>query len=79
MKQRAVSYFIGLVLIFCGISFGKTIAECKKDYDYVKAGEFKKIYDPSIGEPNQWYINDHCFIRDANGICICSASPTKSQ
>jgi hypothetical protein len=68
MKQRAAFSFIGLVLIFCGISFGKTTAECKKDYDYVKAGEFKKIYDPSIGEPNQWYINDHCFIRDANGI-----------
>lgn len=34
----------------------------------IKVGEYFKIYDPSIGEPNQWYINDHCFIRDSNGL-----------
>jgi arabinan endo-1,5-alpha-L-arabinosidase len=28
----------------------------------VKAGEFVKIYDPSVGEKEKWYINDHCFI-----------------
>jgi beta-fructofuranosidase len=33
----------------------------------IKVGEFFRIYDPSIGEPNKWYINDHCFIRDSNG------------
>ena len=34
----------------------------------VRAGEFTKIYDPSIGENEKWYINDHCFIRSADGI-----------
>jgi arabinan endo-1,5-alpha-L-arabinosidase len=29
----------------------------------VAAGEFRKIYDPSTGEQEAWYINDHCFIR----------------
>ena len=29
-------------------------------------GDFKKIYDPSIGEAETWYINDHTFIQDAN-------------
>ena len=24
---------------------------------------FDKIYDPSIGENEEWYINDHCFIK----------------
>lgn len=33
----------------------------------VHAGEFFKIYDPSVGEGEQWYINDHCFIRGADG------------
>jgi beta-fructofuranosidase len=28
----------------------------------VKVGEFTRIYDPSVGEDEQWYINDHCFI-----------------
>ncbi len=32
----------------------------------VRAGFFK-IYDPSVGEKQEWYINDHCFIRGANG------------
>ena len=26
----------------------------------VKAGEFRRIYDPSVGESEEWYINDHC-------------------
>jgi beta-fructofuranosidase len=27
----------------------------------VQSGEFVKIYDPSVGEEEAWYINDHCF------------------
>jgi beta-fructofuranosidase len=34
----------------------------------VTAGKFFKIYDPGIGEETQWYINDHCFIRGADGV-----------
>lgn len=30
----------------------------------VYSGEFKHIYDPSIGEAEDWYINDHCIIHD---------------
>ncbi|MEO8538789.1 MAG: family 43 glycosylhydrolase [bacterium] len=33
----------------------------------VSAGEFTHIYDPSIGESEPWYINDHTFIRDQSG------------
>ena len=32
----------------------------------VYAGDFKLIYDPSIGEKEQWYINDHCIIHDGH-------------
>ena len=45
----------------------------------VTTGEFQHIYDPSIGESERWYINDHTFIRDHNGtwhlIGITHAEP----
>jgi beta-fructofuranosidase len=31
-----------------------------------RVGEFKKIYDPSTGEKERWYINDHTFVRAVN-------------
>lgn len=34
----------------------------------VTTSEFRKIYDPSLAENAQWYINDHSFIRDAAGL-----------
>jgi beta-fructofuranosidase len=34
----------------------------------VTAGEFVPIYDPSAGEPERWYINDHTFFRDQGGL-----------
>jgi hypothetical protein len=31
------------------------------------AGEFRRVYDPSVGEDTAWYINDHTFARDHAG------------
>ena len=33
----------------------------------IRAGEFKKIYDPSVGEKENWYINDHCIVKGEDG------------
>jgi hypothetical protein len=33
-----------------------------------KVGDFHRIYDPSVGESEPWYYNDHSFIRDRNGL-----------
>lgn len=33
----------------------------------IEVGEFERIYDPSVGEKEQWYINDHCFIMADDG------------
>ena len=33
----------------------------------IECGEFIKIYDQSINEEKEWYINDHCFIKDDKG------------
>jgi len=38
------------------------------DCNNVTAGNFTHIYDPSIGEQQKWYINDHTFIKDTKGI-----------
>jgi beta-fructofuranosidase len=34
----------------------------------IECGEFEPIYDPSVGEDERWYINDHTFIRDRAGL-----------
>ncbi len=33
----------------------------------VVAGDFTRIYNPSIGENKPWYINDHCIIAGPDG------------
>jgi hypothetical protein len=34
---------------------------------WTAAAGFTRIYDPSVGETQPWYINDHTFIRDDGG------------
>jgi beta-fructofuranosidase len=45
----------------------------------ISAGDFERIYDPSVGEVEAWYINDHTIFRDAEGtwhlIGITHAEP----
>lgn len=57
--------FLVLIMSVCFPCFF-SITACAADL--VSAGEFVKIYDPSVGEKERWYINDHCFIRGANGM-----------
>lgn len=33
----------------------------------VTAGPFTRIYDPSLGQPRPWYINDHTIVRGPDG------------
>src|SRR5262249_21309677 len=35
--------------------------------DPFTVGPFAKLYDPSVGESQKWYINDHCFIEAHDG------------
>jgi hypothetical protein len=45
----------------------------------VSAGPFERVYDPSQGEDERWYVNDHTFVRDHDGnwhlIGITHAEP----
>ena len=42
-------------------------------------GDFELVYDPSVGEAERWYVNDHTFVRDHTGtwhlIGITHAEP----
>jgi hypothetical protein len=42
-------------------------------------GAFELVYDPSVGEAERWYVNDHTFVRDRAGtwhlIGITHAEP----
>jgi beta-xylosidase len=45
----------------------------------VTAGDFTLVYDPSVGEGERWYVNDHTIVRDHTGtwhlIGITHAEP----
>lgn len=41
-----------------------TITPYEERTEVVEAGEFRKIYDPSVGETGPWYYNDHTLVRD---------------
>jgi len=45
----------------------------------VQAGPFELVYDPSVGEDEPWYVNDHTFVRGDDGtwhlIGITHAEP----
>src|SRR5262245_2089368 len=34
----------------------------------LSVGDFQRIYDPSVGEAEPWYINDHTFVRGTDGL-----------
>lgn len=34
----------------------------------VSDGAYRRIYDPSAGEPERWYVNDHTFFRTRDGL-----------
>ncbi|MHC4147348.1 MAG: glycoside hydrolase family 130 protein [Planctomycetota bacterium] len=54
------SFVMGTILVILGVAV-VFASEAEKN-TLVECGEFVKIYDPSAGEDNRWYINDHCFI-----------------
>ncbi len=53
------------ILTLLAVSFS---SHCTAGEVTVSAGKFTHIYDPSVGEAEKWYINDHCFIRGEDGL-----------
>ncbi len=53
---------ISALLFFCFTVRAAESDTKAEEKPRVTCGEFVKIYDPSVGEKEKWYINDHCFI-----------------
>lgn len=52
-----------LATLCCFVAVSTVVlAEPTEQEPLVEAGPFVKIYDPSVGENEPWYINDHCFV-----------------
>jgi len=60
--MRPIACLVVILLVICQIEY----LSCKN----VTAGDFTYIYDPSVGTPEKqkWYVNDHTFVKDANGV-----------
>jgi len=58
---------IALAFALSLLMFGRAVGAESAKKELVKAGDFVKIYDPSIGEEAKWYINDHCFVYGNDG------------
>lgn len=57
-----------LILFWCfAAGSSPVLAADSAPRTLVECGPFVKIYDPSVGEKEPWYINDHCFIQDQHG------------
>ena len=54
--------------VFAAILLGFCTPVQGAEKDLVTAGEFTRIYDPSVGEDQTWYINDHTFVCGPDGV-----------
>src|SRR5215213_4978617 len=56
------SRLLALVLVMTGLTVAP--AGAAPAPPAVSAGAFFRVYDPSAGETQQWYYNDHTMVRD---------------
>jgi arabinan endo-1,5-alpha-L-arabinosidase len=64
--RMTLAVILGIFLLNQAIAAEPAKNHAKKEL--VKAGDFVKIYDPSISDEAKWYINDHCFIYGNDGL-----------
>ncbi len=60
--RMGASAVVAVVLFIQSAAFGETEGKRR-----VECGAFVRVYDQSVGEARQWYVNDHCFIKDEEG------------
>ncbi len=65
--QRRLFFAAALAAACLLWGMGNASAQENAPKTLVEAGDFKKVYDPSVGEKEPWYINDHCLIRGKDG------------
>ncbi|WP_212754308.1 DUF2961 domain-containing protein [Nakamurella aerolata] len=67
-NAAATGYFVGLdYLSLATTASGVKVTDWSKTEEVVQAGARQRIYDPSVGENEPWYINDHTFVQGPDG------------
>ncbi|MFE0027979.1 family 43 glycosylhydrolase [Amycolatopsis sp. NPDC059021] len=66
-RRTAVLGCLALGTTFGMAVNGATPAGAAPAENDLTVGKFEKIYDPSVGEKEPWYLNDHTFIQDTRG------------
>ncbi|MFC8731116.1 DUF2961 domain-containing protein [Luteimicrobium sp. NPDC057192] len=68
-NAKATSYMIGLDTVNLTLRGGSDVrvTPYTRTTSVVLGGDRKRIYDPSAGEDEAWYVNDHTFVRGADG------------
>ncbi|MBN9380369.1 MAG: family 43 glycosylhydrolase [Chitinophagaceae bacterium] len=59
-------FAVALILFLQALPYDGNCQPAKKK-DLITTGKFVKIYDPSVGEKDSWYINDHAFMKGPDG------------
>jgi hypothetical protein len=71
MNLRIIAPLIGLAALVplapTARASDVTVTSFDRTEYHVGSGPFTKVYDPGAGEAKPWYINDHTFIRAADG------------
>ena len=64
-RWHSASIGVIALILLCGNALAQSGRDRTEPISHplVEAGEFHRIYDPSVGESETWYINDHCFVR----------------
>lgn len=70
---RTVLLPVVVLVVMCVVTMTSAAAAATPDSETgdgtgeVSAGPFTNIYDPSVGEPGPWYINDHTIVQGPDG------------
>jgi len=62
-----IALLLAVVLVFVPLFAAAAASVPAPADELVSAGEFVPIYDPSVGEDEPWYINDHTIVQGADG------------
>jgi hypothetical protein len=68
-NAAATSYMIGVDTLDLRLqgSADVQVSSYSQSAQVVVGGERQRVYDPSVGEDEAWYVNDHTFVRAADG------------
>jgi len=67
--DAATGHMIGLDTLDLTLQGGARVevSSYAHEEDAVTAGDRTRIYDPSVGEDEPWYVNDHTFVKGPDG------------